>query len=75
MGFMSKGLKNEFETSVVNQPSVFEPLKFYSTVTLGYVYRMVIILADYERVRNILLIFVIIRLIISADERRHSFTS
>ena len=30
MGFFSKGLKNEFETSVVNEPSVFEPLKFYS---------------------------------------------
>ena len=28
MGF-SKGLKNEFETSVVNEPPVFEPLKFY----------------------------------------------
>ena len=28
MGF-SKGLKNEFETAVVNEPSVFEPLKFY----------------------------------------------
>ena len=25
----SKGLKNEFETTVVNDPSVFEPLKFY----------------------------------------------
>ena len=25
----SKGLKNEFERAVVNQPSVFEPLKFY----------------------------------------------
>ena len=25
----SKGLKNEFETAVVNEPSVFEPLKFY----------------------------------------------
>ena len=25
----SKGSKNEFETAVVNQPSVFEPLKFY----------------------------------------------
>ena len=23
------GLKNEFETAVVNEPSVFEPLKFY----------------------------------------------
>ena len=29
MGFCSKGLKNEFETTVVNKPSVFEPLKFY----------------------------------------------
>ena len=29
MWFCSKGLKNEFETAVVNEPSVFEPLKFY----------------------------------------------
>ena len=29
MVFFSKGLKNEFETAVVNEPSVFEPLKFY----------------------------------------------
>ena len=29
MGFFSKELKNEFETAVVNEPSVFEPLKFY----------------------------------------------
>ena len=28
MGFFSKGLKNEFETSVVDEPSVSEPLKF-----------------------------------------------
>ena len=27
MGFFSKGLKNEFETAVVNELSVFEPLK------------------------------------------------
>ena len=27
--FFSKGLKNEFETAVVIQPSVFEPLKVY----------------------------------------------
>ena len=25
----SKGLKKEFETAVVNEPPVFEPLKFY----------------------------------------------
>ena len=29
MGFFSKGLKNEFEAAVVNEPSVFEPPKFY----------------------------------------------
>ena len=28
-GICSKGLKNEFETTVVNEPSVFKPLKFY----------------------------------------------
>ena len=28
IGFYSKGLKDEFETAVVNEPSVFEPLKF-----------------------------------------------
>ena len=33
MGFFSKGLKNEFETAVVNEPSVFEPLRFYCTYT------------------------------------------
>ena len=29
MGFCSNGLKNGFETAVVNEPSVFAPLKFY----------------------------------------------
>ena len=29
LGFCSKGLKNEFETAVVNEPSMFEPPKFY----------------------------------------------
>ena len=29
VGFSSKGLQNEFETAVVKEPSVFEPLKFY----------------------------------------------
>ena len=28
-GICSKGLKKEFEMAVVNEPSVFEPLKFY----------------------------------------------
>ena len=27
--FFFKGLKNELETAVVNEPSVFEPWKFY----------------------------------------------
>ena len=29
MGFFGGGLKNEFEIAVVNEPSLFEPLKFY----------------------------------------------
>ena len=29
MGFFPYGLQNEFETAVVNEPPVFEPLKFY----------------------------------------------
>ena len=28
-GIFSKGLKNEFETAMVNKPSVSEPLKVY----------------------------------------------
>ena len=28
-GLCAKGLKNEFESAMVNEPSVFEPLKFY----------------------------------------------
>ena len=28
-GIISWGFKNEFETAVVNEPSVFEPSKFY----------------------------------------------
>ena len=29
LGYLSKGLKNEFETAMVNKPSVFQPLKVY----------------------------------------------
>ena len=29
MGFFFKGFNKEFETTMVNEPSVFEPLKFY----------------------------------------------
>ena len=32
MEFFAKGLKNEFETARVNEPSGFEPLKFYCTL-------------------------------------------
>ena len=31
-GLFSKGLKNEFETAMVNESSVFKPLKFYSNM-------------------------------------------
>ena len=34
IGFF-KGLKNEFETAVVNEPSVFEPLQFYCNIEPG----------------------------------------
>ena len=27
--FFTKGLKNDFETAVVSEPTVFKPLKFY----------------------------------------------
>ena len=35
MGFCSKGLKNEFEIAVVSETSVFEPLKFYCTLSIS----------------------------------------
>ena len=31
----SNGLKNEFKIAVVNEPSVFEPLKFYSILPIN----------------------------------------
>ena len=37
MGFFSKGPKNEFKIAVINEPSVFEPLKVYSTHNSWYV--------------------------------------
>ena len=33
MGFFSGGLKNKFEAAMVNEPSEFEPLKFYCIPT------------------------------------------
>ena len=38
-GIFSKGLKNEFETTAVNEPSVFEPLTFYCVCLCPSVYR------------------------------------
>ena len=35
MGFCSKGLK-KFETAVVNEPSIFEPLKFYCNLLSSF---------------------------------------
>ena len=34
-GNFSEGLKNKFERAVVNEPSVFEPLKFYCRLLVG----------------------------------------
>ena len=36
MVFCSKRPKKEFETAVVNEPSVFEPLKFYCILLLSH---------------------------------------
>ena len=35
-GIFSKGLMNEFETAVVNEPSVFEPLKVYCIYSYAF---------------------------------------
>ena len=32
MGFLFKGHKNKFEKAIVNEPSVFKPLKVYCLV-------------------------------------------
>ena len=42
MGFCAKGLKNEFETAVVHEPSVFEPLKFYCITRFFRLYEEII---------------------------------
>ena len=36
-GICSKGPKNEFEPAVVNEQSVFEPLKFYCNCNKEYI--------------------------------------
>ena len=43
MGFCSKGLKNEFETAVVNEPPVLESLKFYCFQENGNAYLLTMI--------------------------------
>ena len=59
MGFCSKGLKNEFETAVVNELSVLEPLKFYCirqmNWTLLYLYFHVLRIKNSEinKLRNL----------------------
>ena len=50
-GICSKGLKNEFETAMVNEPSVFEPSKFYckcfclcvNTLECQYSHKLIIV--------------------------------
>ena len=50
MAFFSKELKNEFETAVVNEPSVFEPLKVYCIFFLDHTptYNLGYILSPYQ---------------------------
>ena len=44
MGFFSKGLKKEFKTGVVNEPSGFKPLKFYCIYKVEVIKEMVSVL-------------------------------
>ena len=39
-GIFSKGLKNEFETAVLNEPLVFEPSKFYFIYLFIYLFML-----------------------------------
>ena len=49
-GICSKGPKNEFETAVVNEPSVFEPLKFYCIEwKLHHAYLCINKVGDFQR--------------------------
>ena len=36
MGSYSKGLKKEFKTAMLNEPSVLEPLKLYYNISVVY---------------------------------------
>ena len=42
IGFCAKELKNEFESAMVNEPSVFEPLKFYCILEHQKFYKSVV---------------------------------
>ena len=42
-GICSKGLKNEFEPAVVNEPSVFELFKFYCIIIIDVIITVIII--------------------------------
>ena len=52
----SKGLKNEFETAVVDEPSVFERLKFFCICQLWHyallVFELVTLLRRVSKGRN-----------------------
>ena len=37
MGFIPRGPNNELETALVNEPSVFEPLKLYCSLYIFFV--------------------------------------
>ena len=53
-GFYSKGLKKEFETAVINETSVFEPLKFYCIcISLRRIPCLYLILGPFETLRDI----------------------
>ena len=54
-GFFSKGIKNEFETAVVNEPSVFEPEKFYCMYIyiLGFIFVPVVLWNPYIKPHDV----------------------
>ena len=52
MGFFSKGLKNEFETAVVNEPSVFEPLKVYCIFLLLLSLFLLLLFIFFDKMKN-----------------------
>ena len=47
--FFSKGLKNEFETAVLNEPSVFKLLKFYCSCINHYFWHLKLFTANQSK--------------------------